>query len=208
MIAVTKAKEHFKLLGQAMAKALQDNRLLDVPLSPIFLQAAFQQPLDLMSLSEVDSGLGSTLEKLQTASKHASNNPDGHILVDGVPIEDLCLTFVVPGYPEYTLKAGGADIAITAENVDEYITAVMNATLREGIKIQMAAFRYAFPLAQLEYECCLHLLLGCVLSWLLMARFSSQGQSTGISSVDTFHCWQTFRHGYPISMATMARQSS
>ncbi len=142
MTAATKAKEHFKLLGQAMAKALQDNRLLDVPLSPIFLQAAFQQPLDLMSLSEVDSGLGSTLEKLQAASQQARSSPDSPMVVDGVPIEDLCLTFVLPGYPEYTLKSKGEDIAVTAENVDEYIKAVMNATLRDGIEIQMAAFRY------------------------------------------------------------------
>lgn len=138
---MAKAREHFKLLGQAMAKALQDNRLLDVPLSPIFLQAAFEQPLDLLSLSEVDSSLGATLEKLQAASQQSQAAAGGPMLVDGVPIEDLCLTFVLPGYPEYLLKAGGMDVTITAENVDEYIRAVMDATLREGIKVQMAAFR-------------------------------------------------------------------
>ena len=139
--AVGKAKEHFKLLGQAMAKALQDNRLLDVPLSPSFLQAAFEQPLDLLSLSEVDSSLSSTLEKLKAASQQSQAAGGGPMLVDGVPIEDLCLTFVLPGYPEYALKAGGADETITAENSDEYIKAVMDATLQRGIKIQMAAFR-------------------------------------------------------------------
>ncbi len=141
--AVAKAKEHFRLLGQAMAKALQDNRLLDVPLSHVFLQAAFEQPLDLLSISEIDASLGSTLEKLQAASQTSRSSPEAPMLIDGVPIEDLCLTFVVPGYPEYILKAGGADETVTAGNVDEYITAVMDATLGSGIKIQMASFRWA-----------------------------------------------------------------
>ena len=36
MGAVEKVLDYFKLLGRAMAKALQDNRLLDIPLSYVF----------------------------------------------------------------------------------------------------------------------------------------------------------------------------
>lgn len=34
--AVEKVLDRFKLLGRAMAKALQDSRLLDIPLSYVF----------------------------------------------------------------------------------------------------------------------------------------------------------------------------
>ncbi len=36
LLAASKVLAHFKLLGRAMAKALQDNRLLDLPLSYVF----------------------------------------------------------------------------------------------------------------------------------------------------------------------------
>ena len=38
--AAAKVVDRFKLLGRAMAKALQDNRLLDIPLSYIFYRSA------------------------------------------------------------------------------------------------------------------------------------------------------------------------
>jgi len=47
------------------------------------------------------------------------------------------------GYPEYELRAGGADTAVGAHNVAEYVEAVAHATLREGIQAQLAAFRRA-----------------------------------------------------------------
>lgn len=47
------------------------------------------------------------------------------------------------GYPEYELRAGGADLAVGAGNVAEYVEAVMHATLRGGIEAQIAAFRFA-----------------------------------------------------------------
>ena len=38
--AAAKVVDRFKLLGRAMAKALQDNRLLDIPLSYVFYRSA------------------------------------------------------------------------------------------------------------------------------------------------------------------------
>ena len=40
LLANSKVLSHFKLLGRAMAKALQDNRLLDLPLSYVFYRCA------------------------------------------------------------------------------------------------------------------------------------------------------------------------
>ena len=107
------------------------------------------------------------------------------MLVDGQPIKDLCLTFVLPGgplsipapsrpgsmqhvsssmtavvhvsahrgdlcahitpehagYPQYELMEGGSDVVVDSHNVGEYIDAVVNATMDEGIAAQMQAFR-------------------------------------------------------------------
>lgn len=146
-LADGKVLGHFKLLGRAMAKALQDNRLLDIPLSYVFYRKALGQPLDLYDIRKFDSALGATLEKLYAAHKahHAlGSSRKGPMLVDGCPIEDLCLTFVLPGYPEYELKKNGGDIMVDACNVGSYISAVVDANLDSGIKTQMEHFRAGF----------------------------------------------------------------
>lgn len=52
------AVSHFRLLGRAVAKALQDNRLLDLPLSPLFYRLALQRRVDLFDIRRLDSSLG------------------------------------------------------------------------------------------------------------------------------------------------------
>ena len=41
-----------------LAKALQDNRLLDLPLSPLFYRLALQRRVDLFDIRRLDSSLG------------------------------------------------------------------------------------------------------------------------------------------------------
>ncbi len=55
-------------------------------------------PLGLYNVREVDSSLGATLETLQAS--HAAwlqGDPAQPMLVDGANINDLCLTFELPG---------------------------------------------------------------------------------------------------------------
>ena len=47
------------------------------------------------------------------------------------------------GYPQYELVEGGSELIVDSHNVGEYIDAVVNATLHEGIAAQMQGFRYA-----------------------------------------------------------------
>ncbi|KAL3152604.1 hypothetical protein ABBQ32_001622 [Trebouxia sp. C0010 RCD-2024] len=147
LLSNSKVLSHFKLLGRAMAKALQDNRLLDLPLSYVFYRKALGQPLDLYDIRKFDAALGATLEKLYAAHKaHQAQGGSrrGPLLVDGCPIEDLCLTFVLPGYPEYELKKNGGDVTVDASNAGAYISAVVDANLESGIKPQMDSFRAGF----------------------------------------------------------------
>lgn len=58
------------------------------------------------------------------------------------------------GYPEYELRTGGEDIAVGPANVQEYLAAVVDATLGSGVAAQVEAFRSGFnevfPFSSLE----------------------------------------------------------
>jgi E3 ubiquitin-protein ligase TRIP12 len=112
----SKAAAHFRLLGRAVAKALQDNRLLDLPLSPLFYRLALQRRVDLYDIRRLDSSLGASLERLHAAfHAHAAAGGAGPLLVDGVPLEELCLTWELPGYPSYPLHPDhGPDVRTRA----------------------------------------------------------------------------------------------
>jgi E3 ubiquitin-protein ligase TRIP12 len=63
---------------------------------------ALGQSVDLFDVRRVDAMLGATLEKLAAASGFGAGGGRGShagpLTVDGVPIEDLCLSFVLPGW--------------------------------------------------------------------------------------------------------------
>ena len=135
---------HFRLLGRVVAKALQDCRLLDLPLSPVFYRLVLGRKVDLFSIRAIDPALATSLERLHAAACAAHSNQSSTVMVDGCMIEDLCLTFVLPGDQEYELCPGGADMAVTSENVRQYIDAVVDATLGSGVATQVEAFRSGF----------------------------------------------------------------
>lgn len=70
------------------------------------------QELDLHDIVSFDLELGNTLQELQGIvlrklylESTASYNPK-ELCFRGASIEDLCLDFSLPGYPEYVLKPG------------------------------------------------------------------------------------------------------
>ncbi|XP_010327414.1 E3 ubiquitin-protein ligase UPL3 [Solanum lycopersicum] len=146
-----KAIEYFRLLGRVMAKALQDGRLLDLPLSMAFYKLVLGQELDLYDILSFDTELGKTLQELQALvsrkqyiesikDQNLDESYDMHFR--GTPVEDLCLDFTLPGYPEYILKAGDENVDLS--NLEEYISLVVDATVKTGIRQQMEAFRSGF----------------------------------------------------------------
>ncbi|PWA53966.1 ubiquitin-transferase [Artemisia annua] len=146
-----KVIEYFRLLGCVMAKALQDGRLLDLPLSTAFYKLVLGQELDLMDVSSFDAELGKTLQELQALVcrkqyLESMSGRDRSEMLDlkfrGAPVEDLCLDFTLPGYPDFTLKSGDEDVNIN--NLEEYVSLVVSATVKTGITRQMEAFRAGF----------------------------------------------------------------
>jgi len=141
--AASKQLDHFRLLGRTLGKALQDCRLLDLPLSYVFYRAVLGKRLDLHDIPHFDPQLGNSLLRMRAALE-GHKGGIGLLLVDGVPLCDLCLTFTLPGYPEYELVEGGAERLVEEHNLGAYIDAVVDATLGSGIEAQLTAFREGF----------------------------------------------------------------
>lgn len=145
-----KIMENFSLLGQVMAKALQDDRLLDIPLSPAFYKLVVHGSLDFQDLWGIAPELADLLEEIQSSILHE----ESRIYVHGAPIDDLSLYFVLPGDETFELCPGGGDILVTSDNAPEYVDKVLDATIGTGIRRQMEAFRTGFDkifsISQLE----------------------------------------------------------
>lgn len=159
----SKAINYFRLLGQVMAKALQDGRLLDLPLSTAFYKLVLKQELDLFDIQSFDRELGTTLQEMDALvhrKKFLESLDDDNgkassdLLFHNARIDDLCLDFTLPGYSDYVLKSEGNNIMVHIDNLEEYISLVVDATVRTGIMPQMEAFRagfnQVFPLSSLQ----------------------------------------------------------
>lgn len=66
------------------------------------------------------------------------------ISVRGARVEDLCLDFTLPGYPEYELIENGKNVVVTLDNLEQYIDLVVEMTVGEGIRKQVEGFREGF----------------------------------------------------------------
>lgn len=142
--------KNFHLLGRVVAKALQDERLMDIPLSLSFYKLVLNRILNLDDLRKIDTDLFLSLSRLTKALQDSSENA----LVDGVPIEDLSLYFVLPGEDEYELCDDGGNTPVTSCNLAEYIDLVVDATIGCGVERQINAFRQGFecilPVSKLQ----------------------------------------------------------
>merc|ERR1711871_1561423 len=148
-------EQMFLFLGQFVAKAVMDGRLVDLPLNPVMWKALLMRELCISDVSVLDKQLGATLQKLHqvgVAHEAAQQLPDAQekdavvetILVDGARVEDLCLDFTFPGRPDIELVHGGAERPVVLENIGEYVQLVTQMLLHDGIVLQVEAFRRGF----------------------------------------------------------------
>ena len=152
----------FNLLGKVIGKTLQDGRMLDLPLAPAFYRTLLGQSLGLHDIFGLDPALGNTLRRLGAAANEiekmkragVSESEWSQITIDGAKIEDLCLTFVVPGVDSMELVKGGSDVAVTAVNLREYVNTVIDACVGSGVAAYFESVRAGleevFPLTRLK----------------------------------------------------------
>ncbi|KAI0352109.1 hypothetical protein OH77DRAFT_1428880 [Trametes cingulata] len=159
---VQKRTHIIRVIGQFVAKAMLDSRIIDLSFNKIFLKLVLGEdvPLTLETLKRVDPELAASLVKIQNLAAAAKNQNEKLRRklaaiedMEGVDVEDLGLDFTVPGY-DIELRPGGRDIPVTADNVDEYIQEVIDAIIGKGAQAQAQAFREGFskvfPISDLQ----------------------------------------------------------
>jgi len=138
-----------RVIGQFVAKAMLDSRIIDLSFNKIFLKLVLGEdvPLTIATLKLVDIELANSLAQVQSlASESAVANDklsQKVAKIEQVSIEDLALDFTIPGY-DIELRTNGRDISVTSENVSEYIAEVLDAILGKGAMLQAKAFKEGF----------------------------------------------------------------
>ncbi|CEQ41607.1 SPOSA6832_03348, partial [Sporobolomyces salmonicolor] len=153
-----KALKVFRVLGQFVAKSMMDSRIIDVNFSRTFMRFVLEQdvPLTIASVRLVDPDLGKSLAHLQeyVSAKEMIEADESKtdeerqaacdaIEVRGATVSALTLDFTLPGY-DIELKEGGKDIAVDINNLEEYISLVIEWTLSRGVEAQISEFKKGF----------------------------------------------------------------
>ncbi|KNF05214.1 hypothetical protein PSTG_01838 [Puccinia striiformis f. sp. tritici PST-78] len=158
----------FKVLGQFMAKALMDSRIVDISLSRSFARLVLDYPLPLTiaSVGLVDKSLAASLEHLNKyiVAKHAIEADKSlseseasaaiqQIRIDDATVDDLALEFILPGY-DVEMKPDSSETLVTIDNIEEFIELVIYWTLSKGVNRQIemfkAGFSMVFPIRDLK----------------------------------------------------------
>ncbi|PKS11441.1 hypothetical protein jhhlp_003204 [Lomentospora prolificans] len=152
----------FTSLGKFVARSMLDSRIIDINFNPIFFRIGDESsPVgirpSLGAVKVVDPGLARSLKAIKRfsiAKRQIDEDPSltptqkvmrtENIVLDGSKIEDLCLDFTLPGYPEIELVPNGSQIRVTISNVDDYLDRVIDLTLGTGVRRQIDAFRAGF----------------------------------------------------------------
>ncbi|KAJ4704835.1 E3 ubiquitin-protein ligase UPL4 [Melia azedarach] len=143
----------FVLLGQVVAKALQDGRVLDLPFSKAFYKLILGKELSLYDIQSFDAGLGRTLLEFQALvnrKKYSESLSGENSTVDlescfrNTRVEDLYLDFTLPGYPDYVLTSEADHKMVNLNNLEDYVALVVDATMHTGIFRQVEAFISGF----------------------------------------------------------------
>ncbi|XP_022767409.1 E3 ubiquitin-protein ligase UPL4-like isoform X2 [Durio zibethinus] len=143
----------FVLLGQIVARAIQDGRVLDIPFSKAFYKLILGQDLSLYDILSFDPELGRTLLEFQAIVNRKIHlestcveNPTLKLdlCFRNTMIEDLFLDFTLPGYPDYVISSDCNHKMVNLANLEDYIEHVVDATIHSGIVRQVEAFKSGF----------------------------------------------------------------
>ncbi|KAL0409876.1 UNVERIFIED_CONTAM: E3 ubiquitin-protein ligase UPL4 [Sesamum latifolium] len=142
----------FSLLGYIVAKAIQDGRVLDLPLSKALYKLILGKELSLYDIQSFDPASGRALLEFQAVVERKEylrslcneESPDFDVCLRNTKIEDLCLDFTLPGHPDYVLVPETDSRMVNLYNLEEYITLMVDATTKSGITRQVEAFKSGF----------------------------------------------------------------
>eukprot|EP01022_Parablepharisma_sp_SALTPOND_P012544 TRINITY_DN1618_c0_g1_i1.p1 TRINITY_DN1618_c0_g1~~TRINITY_DN1618_c0_g1_i1.p1 ORF type:complete len:1441 (+),score=186.83 TRINITY_DN1618_c0_g1_i1:639-4961(+) len=157
-IPTSKICQLFKFAGWLCARAIVDDRLVDLPFADIFWELVLGKHATLVDLKRVDQRNGVfflELDRLRTrkaailrteglTTEQKRRQIEALTIGDGYKVEDIELAFVLQGYDHIELKQGGKDILLTIDNIEEYLDLTTIHTLYKTIYPQIQAFKEGF----------------------------------------------------------------
>ncbi|RHY01996.1 hypothetical protein DYB36_008500, partial [Aphanomyces astaci] len=138
-------KDRFRLMGRLAGKALQDERLLPLPLSSHFLKLVFGERVDASDLAAIFLEPGRILSQLHTVSKALlQTTPKSDVRIENMSARDwlaaVDLNFVDP-ITQAELETNGSAKAVTVDNLHLYVALVVESWLGRGVSSQVQAFQ-------------------------------------------------------------------
>jgi len=160
-VPIHKICQIFKLAGWLCARAIIDDRLVDLPFADIFWELVLGKHGTLSDLKKVDQRNGAffiELDRLKQKKHMILNNLalseevklrqiSNLTIGDGYKLEDVGLSFVLQGYDHIELKKGGKDIMLTMDNIEEYLDLTTLYTLYKTVYPQINAFKEGFEIS-------------------------------------------------------------
>ena len=153
----------FQFFGCFMAKAIVDDRVLDISLAPTFFKWLIKKKeyFTIYDVVIIYPAIGQTLIELSAIydnyQKMLLQNPEQVSLpketILATPellyksttlIDELGFYFISPVRNDWDLLPGGSNKLVTTDNVGEYIQLVINHLLVDGIASQMKSFLEGF----------------------------------------------------------------
>ena len=149
-------------LGMVMAKSLSINDTLDINFSKAFYKSMMGVITGVQYLSLEDLkfvmpstfkfviGLVEPMIEKWNITKDESLTPEqrrdaiSKLKYDGCSFEDLCINFTLPGFPSIEMKKGGANILLSAHNVEEYLQLLIWWLLHKGPEDNFKRLRQGF----------------------------------------------------------------
>uniref|UniRef100_A0A0A9XLT8 E3 ubiquitin-protein ligase n=1 Tax=Lygus hesperus TaxID=30085 RepID=A0A0A9XLT8_LYGHE len=131
--------KYFELIGIFMARALLDDQIPVMPLSPVLLKMLRGDDCGLLDMTQINTALGNTLLAMYDAVCVRKTNA---VLLPGqhksFTIEEMGLDFVLPGCNDHMLVeliTLGSKTPVTFDNAAVYIDGVVIFMLQYGVKL-------------------------------------------------------------------------
>jgi E3 ubiquitin-protein ligase TRIP12 len=155
----TKLMLDFSFLGRLVAKAIMDNRLLDIPFSNSFFKLLLDEPLTFQDLMDILPEVGEFHHELELAflkrqsilnnSSLDANQKKAQCALIKISKGSCNLNDIEAMELEFSLAQGSLcemkrDDFVSLDNLGEYLNLVKDVYLGEGISQQIAAFRSGF----------------------------------------------------------------
>ena len=166
--------EIFRLCGTIVAKAIVDDRQIDLPISPLFWRLCMGSQMSIFDVQKLDETIFNTLAEFQVVAAKASavekqaaakslsdearnKQLEGLTIANGSRVEDYALAFTLPCYDDVELIPGGAGRGVVLANAQDYVDLVLHHTFHETVKLQVSAFKKGFnsifPISSLAPFC-------------------------------------------------------